>query len=411
MSDRDGGRGKRAGGRADAGARRPGCKGSITIRRDAAVRTAAIGQMKVNQTHNTMKGMNMKKTILGALAICLGTAGGALAEDADFTLALARNTITAAEETFTYAVPKQLGYFAQENLNPTILQTDGSTAALQAVASGSADIGYASSVNIAAAIDKGVPLRAFAGITVQWPYFIGVPKGSDIKTIADLKGKRVGVISLASASYGDLRANLKLAGLTENDVTVIPVGAGARAASALKADEIDAVDSYSDSFTVMRQNGVDLDLLERPEEMAKLFSVTMVTSQKTFDASPDKLAAFARAAYKGIVYTQLYPDSALRLSFAEFPQLAGADNPEGQDAKNTAEAMKIGLGDSIPAGKPDPATWGDWLNLPADRWEAVLTFAHDTGQTEKKLAVADVWDASLMPKIFDFEIKDIVEKK
>lgn len=353
----------------------------------------------------------MKYKVLAALALCLGMTAGAMAADTNFTLALARNTITAGEETFTYAVPKQLGYFEEEKLNPTILQADGSTAALQAVASGSADVGYASSVNIAAAIDKGVPIKAFAGITVQWPYFIGVPKDSSIKTIADLKGKRVGVISLASASYADLRANLKLAGLQETDVTIVPVGAGARAAAALKADQIDAVDSYSDSFTVMGQNGIALDLLERPAEMSKLFSVTMVTSEQTLKAKPEELAAFARAAYKGIVYTQLYPESALKLSFTEFPQLAGATDPNGEDAKKTAEAMKIALGDSIPSNQPDPAVWGQWLNLPVDRWEALLNFAHETGQTDKKLTVEQVWDASLMPKIYDFDVKSIVEKK
>lgn len=353
----------------------------------------------------------MKRIVLSALAICLGMSAGAQAADSNFTVALARNTITAGEETFTFAVPKQLGYFEEEKLKPTILQTDGSTAALQAVASGSADIGYASSASIAAAVDKGVGLKAFGGITVQWPYFIGVPKDSAIKSISDLKGKRIGVISLASASYADLRANLKLVGLTEDDVTVIPVGAGARAAAALKADQVDAIDSYSDSFTVMRQNGVDLDLLKRPEEMSKLFSVTMVTSDKTLKDKPEELAAFARAAYKGIIYTKLYPESALKLSFAEFPQLAGANDPLSQDAKNTAEAMTMALGDSIPADKADPASWGQWLNLPADRWEAVLSFAHETGQTEKKLTVDQVWDGSVMQKTYDFDVTKIVEKK
>ena len=85
------------------------------------------------------------------------------AEEMHFTLALARNVITPAEETVTYAVPKQLGYFKQENLNVSYLLTDGSTAVIQAVASGSADAGYASSMNIAAAVDKGVPVKAFAG--------------------------------------------------------------------------------------------------------------------------------------------------------------------------------------------------------------------------------------------------------
>jgi len=326
-----------------------------------------------------------------------------LAQDKPLVLALARNAITPGEETFTYAVPKQMGWFKREGLAVSLIKTNGSTAALQAVASGSADVAYASSINIAAAIDKGVPIKAFAGLTVQWPYFIGVPPGSPIKKIADLKGKRVGVISLASASYADLRANLKIAGLTEADVTVVPIGAGPRAAAALKADQVDAIDSYSDSFTVMKQNGVDLTLLPRPAQMGKLFSVTMVTSAAALKSNADALTRFARAAYQGIVYTQLHPEAALKLSFTEFPELLGTSGPDSQEAKNTLEAMKIALGDSIPSGNPDPKTWGNWLDLDASRWEALLAFAHDTGQTEKRLTPAQVWDGSLMKNIFAFD--------
>jgi NitT/TauT family transport system substrate-binding protein len=327
----------------------------------------------------------------------------ALAQDKTLTLALARNVITPGEELFTYAVPKQMGWFKREGLSVNLITANGSTAALQAVASGSADIAYASSLNIAAAIDKGVPVKAFAGLTVQWPYYIGVPPGSAIRKVADLKGKRVGVISLASASYADLKANLKIAGLTEADVTVLPVGAGARAAAALKNDQVDAIDSYSDSFTVMKQNGVDLTLLPRPAQMAKLFSVTMVTSAAALKNDPERLVRFARAAYQGIVFTQLHPEAALKLSFAEFPGLAGSADPAGKDAKNTLEAMKIALGDSIPAGNPDPKAWGNWLDIDASRWEALLAFAFETDQTEKRLTPAQVWDGSLMQRIFDFD--------
>lgn len=324
------------------------------------------------------------------------------AQEKTLTLALARNTITPGEETFTYAVPKQLGWFKREGLAVNLLKTNGSTAALQAVASGSADVAYASSLNIAAAVDKGVPVKAFAGITVQWPYFIGVPPGSAIQSIADLKGKRVGVISLASASYADLKANLKIAGLKESDVTVVPVGAGARAAAALKNDQVDAIDSYSDSFTVMKQNGVDLRLLPRPPQMAKLFSVTMVTSVALLKSNPDLLTRFARAAYQGIVYTRLNPEGALKLSFQEFPELGGSAAPGGPEARNTLEAMKIALADSIPA-EGTPAQWGNWLDIDTSRWEALLAFAHETGQTEKRLQASQVWDGSLMKGIFAFD--------
>jgi NitT/TauT family transport system substrate-binding protein len=341
-------------------------------------------------------------TLLG-LCLALALPSAAQAQEKVLTLALARSAITPGEELFTYAVPKQLGWFKREGLNVSLIKANGSTAALQAVASGSADIAYASSLNIAAAIDKGVPVKAFAGLTVQWPYFIGVPPGSSIKRVGDLKGKRVGVISLASASYNDLKANLKIAGLSEADVTVVPVGAGARAAAALKNDQVDAIDSYSDSFTVMKQNGVDLTLLPRPPQMDKLFSVTMVTSASALKANPDALARFARAAYQGIIYTRLNPEAALKLSFQEFPELAGSTNPNGPEAKNTLEAMKSALGDSIPGGNTDPKTWGEWLNLDASRWEALLAFAHDTGQTDKRLTPAQVWDDSLMKSIYNFD--------
>lgn len=366
-----------------------------------------------HQTKSNNKGLlDMKHMIFGAVAIVAGIVGTARAEDTKLTLALARNTVTAGEETFTFAVPKQLGYFAEEKLAPTTLNAEGSTAALQAVASGAADVGYASAVSIAAAIDKGVDLKAFAGITVQWPYFVGVPKNSSIKTVADLKGKRIGIFSTTSPTYADLITNLKQVGLTEKDVTLVPVGAGARAiAAAFNSNDIDAVDSYSDSFTVLAQNGIDLTLLPRFEATTKLFSVTMVTSSKTLKEKPEMLAGFARAAYKGMIYTKRFPESALKLSFAEFPQLSGASDPAGKEAQNTAAAMKIALADSIPADKPDPATWGQWLNLPTERWEAVLNFVHDTGVTKKLLKLDEIWDSSLMPKIYDFDQSKIVEKK
>jgi NitT/TauT family transport system substrate-binding protein len=349
-------------------------------------------------------GCGIRRTLLAVVALAgLTSSWSVQAQEKTLTLALARSAITPGEETFTYAVPKQMGWFKREGLNVNLIKTNGSTAALQAVASGSADIAYASSLNIAAAVDKGVPVKAFAGLTVQWPYFIGVPPGSPIKKVSDLKGKRVGVISLASASYADIRANLKLAGLKETDVTIVPVGAGARAAAALKAREVDAVDSYSDSFTVMKQNGVDLTLLPRPAQLEKLFSVTMVTSAAALKAQPELLARFARAAYQGIIYTRLHPDAALKLSFQEFPELAGSNNVQSVEAKNTLEAMKIALDDSIPSGGSDPKTWGDWLNLDAGRWEALLAFAHDTGQTDRLLTPAQVWDGSLMKTIFSFD--------
>ncbi|MGL4668805.1 MAG: ABC transporter substrate-binding protein [Saezia sp.] len=321
------------------------------------------------------------------------------------SLVLARNIITPAEEVFAFAVPKQLGYFKSEGIEPVILKANGSTAAIQLVASGHAQIGFASSSSLAAAIEKGIPVKAFAGLTIRWPYDTAVLEGSNIQQVSDLKGKRIGVISLASASYADLKANLHYAKMTEQDVKIIPVGAGVQAAIALQNNHVDAIVSYSDSFTLMRQKGMSLRLLPRAKEMEELFSVTMFTSQEMLKNQPDLLVSFARSAYKGIIYTHLYPDEALLLAFKEFPELSGSKEPQGQEAMATKEIMLVALGDSIPklADQAHPALWGQWLNISHERWQALLNFSHQTGLTDTQMKPEQIWDGSLIKKIYNFD--------
>ncbi len=332
------------------------------------------------------------------------TEGDDGSETTGITVGFARNTVTAAEEIFTYAVPTGLGFFEEEGLEVDMVTADGSTAAIQALSGGSADIAYASSANILTAIEQGVPVKAFAGLTLHWPYYIGVPEDSDIESIEDLEGKRIGVISLASASYSDVKANLAEAGLEETDVEIIPVGAGASAAAALENGEIDAVDSYTDSFTVMNNSGITLTLLERPAKLDDLFSVTMVTTEEMLENNPEALAGFVRAAYKGIVYSQVNPEEALQLGFDEFDVLPGAADPEGEEAQESLAAMQTALLDSLPKDPAaDPAEWGNWLELSDERWQAVIDYALTTDQITTEMTVSDVWDGSLMSQYFDFD--------
>ena len=51
----------------------------------------------------------------------------------------------------------------------------------------------------------------------------------------------------------------------------------------------------------------------------------------------------------------------------------------------------------------DAFTWGNWLDIDVSRWEALLSFAHESGTTEKLLTPAQVWDGSLMKGIFSFD--------
>ncbi|GAA1165978.1 hypothetical protein GCM10009654_23610 [Streptomyces hebeiensis] len=117
------------------------------------------------------------------------------------------------EEVATYAVGKAEGYLAEEKLNVDVINTDGSVAAVQAVASNSADIAPADAGAILAAREKGVPVRAIGGLVRNWPWRVAVQPGSEVRSPADLKGKKIGVISLASGSAIYARAYASDAGL------------------------------------------------------------------------------------------------------------------------------------------------------------------------------------------------------
>lgn len=60
------------------------------------------------------------------------------------------------------------------------------------------------------------------------------------RTLADLKGATVGVVTLASATVPILEASLQVVGLSLKDIKMVPIGAQATAVAANQAGRVDA---------------------------------------------------------------------------------------------------------------------------------------------------------------------------
>src|SRR5690606_23031283 len=168
-------------------------------------------------------------------------AGGEGAEQADLVYVGAA-AVAGSTQIGMWAVPDELGFFEEEGLTVTQELADGSTAAIQVVASGSADYTNGGVVSVMSAVNTGVPVTAYGVIAQNYPWQMAVLEGSDVKEPSDLKGKTVGVISLASESNAFAKAWLSENGLDPaGDVTIVPVGAGAPALAALENGDIDAI--------------------------------------------------------------------------------------------------------------------------------------------------------------------------
>jgi len=152
---------------------------------------------------------------------------------------------------------EQLGYFKAEGLEVEISDFSGGSRALQAVVGGSADVvsgAYEHTINLQ---NKGQFFQGFVllGRAPQIAMGVSTKTLPNYKSVADLKGRKIGVTAPGSST--NMMANLVLsrAGLKASDVSFIGVGTSAGALSALRSGQIDAISNIDPVMTMLEQKG------------------------------------------------------------------------------------------------------------------------------------------------------------
>src|SRR5882757_3174041 len=142
-----------------------------------------------------------------------------------------RLTIAVGGKNLLYYLPltiaESLGYFKAEGLEVTIVDFAGGSKALQAVVGGSADDVSGAFEHTLLMQPKGIRLRAFAlqGRAPQVVLGINPKTLPSYKSVADLRGKKIGVTAPGSST--NILANFVLAkaGVKPSDVSFIGIGA------------------------------------------------------------------------------------------------------------------------------------------------------------------------------------------
>jgi len=205
---------------------------------------------------------------------------GGLAAAAMPTLALAQGlektkvTIAVGGKNLFYYLPltiaEQLGYFKAEGLDVSIVDFAGGSRALQAVVGGSADVVSGAFEHTIAMQLKGQPMRAFVlqGAAPQIVLGVNPKTMPHFKSVADLKGKKIGVTAPGSST--NIMANFVLAkaGLKPSDVSFVGVGAGNGAVAAMRAGQIDAMANLDPVITLLQRSG-DLHIVTDTRKLAE----------------------------------------------------------------------------------------------------------------------------------------------
>ena len=343
-----------------------------------------------------------------ALTACGGSSGGA-SGDNELTVAFAGAVNAPKEDVATYAVAKDQGFLDAEKLKVKTINADGSSAAIQAVASRSADITAADVGSILAAKEKGVPIKAIGGLVQNWPWRIAVKPDSPIKSGTDLKGKKIGVISLASGSAPYAKAFAKDAGLDgDKDVDLLPVGIGTPAASALSSGKVDALALYTAPYASIENSGTKLRYLPNSPAFQGIRSLTFAAREDTIKKKKDELTRYLRAAYQGVLFSAVQPEGAMKIGFKTFPAMLSGQSAEQRLTGDTKVLTSFVESATPAAGEPD--SFSDWGAISDAEWSKTMAYTKDAGQITKDVKVTDVFDPSLLAAANKFDAAQVIAK-
>jgi NitT/TauT family transport system substrate-binding protein len=201
-------------------------------------------------------------------------------------------------------VAEQLGYFKAEGLDLKIVDFAGGSQALRALVGGSADVvsgAFEHTINMQA---KGQRLRAVVLMGRAPQIVLGVnPKTmASYKSVADLKGKKIGVTAPGSSTNVMANFVLAKAGLKPSDVSIIGVGAGSGAIAAMRAGQIDAMSNLDPVVTQLTRSN-DMKIVSDTRsvtEAEKVFGGPMPAAclylpQSFIDKNPRTVQALANA--------------------------------------------------------------------------------------------------------------------
>jgi NitT/TauT family transport system substrate-binding protein len=210
-------------------------------------------------------------------------------------------------------IAERRGFFKDEGLSVEISDFAGGSQALKAAVGGSADVVSGAFEHTLLLQAQNQAFREFVlqGRAPQIVLAVSKKTMPNFKSIADLKGKKIGVTAPGSSTSIMASFVLAKAGLTAQDVAFIGVGAGAGAVSAIQQGQIDALANLDPVITKLERAG-DIRIVSDTRTLADTRSVfggnmpagCLYASQSFITKNPNTTQALTNAMVRALKWLQ-----------------------------------------------------------------------------------------------------------
>jgi NitT/TauT family transport system substrate-binding protein len=228
------------------------------------------------------------------------------------TLRVGKSTLT----SFTYTlleVGMQSGIFEKHGLTIESSAFGGGPRLIQGMTAGAIDIGLDGGTDMAMIV-KGAPMKGIAPLSgAPVEMVIAVKAGGPIKTVADLKGKKIAITGAGTLTGWITRELVRSQGWAESDVNYVMSSNIAASRALLKVGEIDAITTDM-STTLENERRGEERLLFTYGDLVKDFHMQIIfATDKVMAEKPQAVRAFMAAWLETIAFAKANKDKTVAI--------------------------------------------------------------------------------------------------
>jgi NitT/TauT family transport system substrate-binding protein len=276
-----------------------------------------------------------------------------------------------------FQIAKAKGYYKAAGLDVDFQVGKGGADVAKQVAVGNADLGGGIGDTPLIVRANGLTVKGVALLGGQSLTALYVRKDAGISKIADLKGKKIGVLAFQDTTFYNLLAMLSSAGLKKEDADVQAVGP-AGIVQLMIAKNLDAISGVPEWAAAIEAAGIPLDRYAI-DQIFPAMAQAILASDKAIAEKPKAVQGFISATLKALSEIVANPEQAAKDYVAAVPQHAGKEK--------VMEAIMRRYVEQVYA----PATGFKVGQFDKARMEKVQKFYVDSQIVEKAVPIDDTF--------------------